>query len=504
MSFRDRINRSREKFNEQMNVLFNRGPQLDDDFWDDLEEALILSDLGAKATFDVIEKLQEQATRKALPDAYAVLDMLADEIAALFAEADPDPFRMNPVCVLFVGINGAGKTTTVGKLANQATIGGRSVLIGSADTFRAAAIEQLDIWGERSGVEVVKRDRGADPASVCYDVIERAEELGSDLILIDTSGRLHTSDELMRELQKVVNVTRKRANIDVKTVLVIDATTGQNGLQQAREFDKALDLDGVIMTKLDGTAKGGIAVAVSHELGLPILRVGVGEGIEDLQPFDAHEYAEALFGEMRDGEGDEEELEVESAEGFAEEQLDEDEVLRFAQDDIEEAKDDEGAQDDDILEHADVYPDKATETFEAAAEVYDEEFDETEDEYVDVQVTDDMLEEELGHAAYPEETSEVFEAASDVYDEEFADEENEPSVILSEQDEAKDLAEDEEESEPFVILSEAKDLTEDEEAAAEEDLEVAPELEEESEEEPEPEPEPQKESFRDKMRRWFS
>lgn len=308
MAFKDKINRSRTKFNERMNVLFRRGPKLDEDFWDDLEETLILSDLGAQATMEVIDRLRDQATRKALPDAYAVLDMLADEISALFTEPDPDPLRMNPVCVLFVGINGAGKTTTVGKLANQASLGGRKVLIGSGDTFRAAAIEQLDIWGERSGVEVVKRERGSDPASVCYDVVERAEQLGSDLVLIDTSGRLHTSDELMRELQKVVNVTRKRADVDVKTVLVIDATTGQNGLQQAREFDKALDLDGVIMTKLDGTAKGGIAVAVSHELGLPILRVGVGEGIEDLQPFDAREYAEALFGEMRaelegDGEG---------------------------------------------------------------------------------------------------------------------------------------------------------------------------------------------------------
>ena len=305
MAFKDKINRSRTKFNERMNVLFRRGPKLDEDFWDDLEETLILSDLGARATMEVIERLRDQATRQALPDAYAVLDMLADEISGLFAEPDPDPFRMNPVCVLFVGINGAGKTTTVGKLANQASVGGRKVLIGSADTFRAAAIEQLDVWGERSGVEVVKRERGADPASVCYDVVERAEQLGSDLVLIDTSGRFQTSDELMRELQKVVNVTRKRADIDVKTVLVIDATTGQNGLQQAREFDKALDLDGVIMTKLDGTAKGGIAVAVSHELGLPILRVGVGEGIEDLQPFEPREYAEALFGEMRDEVEDE-------------------------------------------------------------------------------------------------------------------------------------------------------------------------------------------------------
>ena len=299
MAFRDRIKRSRERFSERMNIIFRRGPKLDEEFWDDLEETLILSDLGGSASDQVIENLREQATRRALPDAYAVLDLLADEIEGLFAPTDNDPFRLNPVCVLFVGVNGAGKTTTVGKLAYQASAAGRKVLIGSADTFRAAAIEQLDVWGERSGVEVIKRERGADPASVCYDVMERAEQLQSDLVLIDTSGRLHTSDELMRELQKVVNVTRKRADIDVKTVLVIDATTGQNGLQQAREFNKALSLDGVIMTKLDGTAKGGIAVAISHELGLPICRVGVGEGIEDLEPFVAHDYAEALFGDMR-------------------------------------------------------------------------------------------------------------------------------------------------------------------------------------------------------------
>ncbi len=481
MSFRDRINRSREKFNEQMNVLFNRGPQLDDDFWDDLEEALILSDLGAKATFDVIEKLQDQATRKGLPDAYAVLDMLADEIAALFAEADPDPFRMNPVCVLFVGINGAGKTTTVGKLANQATIGGRSVLIGSADTFRAAAIEQLDIWGERSGVEVVKRDRGADPASVCYDVIERAEALGSDLILIDTSGRLHTSDELMRELQKVVNVTRKRANIDVKTVLVIDATTGQNGLQQAREFDKALDLDGVIMTKLDGTAKGGIAVAVSHELGLPILRVGVGEGIEDLQPFDAHEYAEALFGEMRDEEV--EDAEDEEAADVTTDMPVEDEHVEEDAAEEEAALADDDADLDDEMGNVDVYPEKATETFEAASDLYDEGFDGQETADTGVEPTEEMLEEELGHAAYPEKTSEVFEAVADVYDEEGHEEELDQQV-----DESEDAHVDTElpETEPEL------------------ELEPAEEPEPEAEPEEEPEPEEKKESFRDKMRRWFS
>ena len=385
MAFKDKIDRSRAKFNERMNVLFRRGPKLDEDFWDDLEETLILSDLGAQATMEVIDRLRDQATRRALPDAYAVLDLLADEISGLFAEPDPDPFRMNPVCVLFVGINGAGKTTTVGKLANQASLGGRKVLIGSADTFRAAAIEQLDIWGERSGVEVVKRERGSDPASVCYDVVERAEQLGSDLVLIDTSGRLHTSDELMRELQKVVNVTRKRADVDVKTVLVIDATTGQNGLQQAREFDKALDLDGVIMTKLDGTAKGGIAVAVSHELGLPILRVGVGEGIEDLQPFEPREYAEALFGEMRDEvEGKDESVPVVdtcpgTGEGRFEDVEEAPEVETEAGDELVEAQ----LEPEEELAEAETEPETDDVEYEDGVEIWLEVDDGSEDDEVD-------------------------------------------------------------------------------------------------------------------------
>lgn len=298
------LQRTRERFTEQLNVIFERGPQLDDDFWDGLEETLILSDFGAPATVAIIEQLQDTAVRLALPDGYAVLDRLAETIAAMFTPVEVDPFELSPVCVLFVGINGSGKTTTVGKIAKYGTDNGRRVLLGSADTFRAAAIEQLDIWAKRAQVPVIKRERGADPASVSFEVIESAEQQGADLILIDTAGRLHTSDDLMRELEKVVQVTRKRAErwqgldgqLPVKIVLVLDATTGQNGLQQAREFNRSLNLDGVIITKLDGTAKGGIAVAVSHELGLPIVRIGVGERIEDLKSFDPLTFAEALIG----------------------------------------------------------------------------------------------------------------------------------------------------------------------------------------------------------------
>lgn len=304
MGFFDKINeglhRSRTRLKEQMNILLDRGPDVDDDFWDDLEETLILADIGAAAVDSIIEELRDQSKRKALPDAYAVFDMLTDQMAATFTEAETDIFEENPSLVLFVGINGAGKTTTVGKLAAAYHEQGRKVLLGSADTFRAAAIEQLEVWANRADVTIVSRERGSDPASVCYETIERAEKDGSDLVLIDTAGRLHTSDDLMRELQKVVNVVRKRANIPVYTVLVIDATTGQNGLQQAQKFNAALDLDGVIVTKLDGTAKGGIALAVSHELELPIFKIGVGEGIDDLQDFDAHDFARALIGDMAD------------------------------------------------------------------------------------------------------------------------------------------------------------------------------------------------------------
>lgn len=290
------LSKSREKFKEQVNFLLERGPELDDDFWEGLEEALILSDVGARAAADIVEKLQLQATYKALPDAFAVLDLLEESMAETFTCAQENIFDLDKATVLFVGINGSGKTTTCGKLAYEAKAKGKQVILGSADTFRAAAIEQLEVWAKRAQVDIITRERGSDPASVCYDTLEAADAAGASLVLIDTAGRLHTSDDLMRELQKVVGVTRKRSHAPVYTVLVMDATTGQNGLQQAREFNRALDLDGLIVTKLDGTAKGGIALAVSHELELPIYKIGVGEALEDLKDFDPRDFAKGIVG----------------------------------------------------------------------------------------------------------------------------------------------------------------------------------------------------------------
>ena len=299
MGLADRLRKGLERSREAINEIFYMGGEVDESFWEDLEDTLVMGDMGAEVAMRVTDELREQAARKNLHTSRQLQEALARSLAAVFPEAGRDPFDASPSCVLFVGINGAGKTTTVGKLAGAARSAGKRVLIGGADTFRAAAIEQLEVWGQRSGVRVVTRERGADPASVCYDVVEAAEREAADLVLVDTAGRLHTSPELMRELAKVVSVTRKRAQMPVTVVLVVDATTGQNGLAQAREFNDALDLDGLIVTKLDGTAKGGIAVAIADTLKLPIYRIGVGEGLDDFQRFDALEFCRALVGETK-------------------------------------------------------------------------------------------------------------------------------------------------------------------------------------------------------------
>ena len=302
MSFFDKLSAGLKRSREALNEIFYFGGEVDEDFWEDLEDTLVMGDMGAELSMQVTDDLRDQAARENLKTAPQLKRALSERLAQEFVVPERDPFTDTPSCVLFVGINGSGKTTTVGKIAGAAAGSGTKTVIGSADTFRAAAIEQLDIWGERAGVPVVKRTRGSDPASVCYDVLDEADRTGAELVLIDTAGRLHTSSDLMRELAKVVNVTRKRAErmkagpMPVSVVLVLDAGTGQNGLNQAQEFNEALTLDGIILTKLDGTAKGGIALSVASKLKLPIYRVGVGEQVDDLQAFDALDFTRALVG----------------------------------------------------------------------------------------------------------------------------------------------------------------------------------------------------------------
>jgi fused signal recognition particle receptor len=264
----------------------------DDESWEALEDALIAADVGMTATDELVERLRKRRDVDDLGQA------LAEEIAALLGDPGTLAVNEHPSVVLVVGVNGTGKTTTVGKLAHRLSEHGRSVLIGAADTFRAAADEQLEIWSRRAGADFVGSRKGADPAAVAYDALEAAVSRDRDVVLVDTAGRLHTQSNLMDELRKIRRVISGRLDgAPHETLLVLDATTGQNGLQQARLFGEAVEVTGVALTKLDGTAKGGIVLPIAVELGLPVKLVGVGEALEDLQPFDPADFARALVGD---------------------------------------------------------------------------------------------------------------------------------------------------------------------------------------------------------------
>jgi len=283
---RDSLSKSRRALTQQLAVAaFDPG---DEEAWERLEEALITADVGVPATAEIIRGLEAHG-------GLTTLDLLADEIASLLGEPGSLDLSARPTVVLVVGVNGTGKTTTIGKLAAKLAEHHRSVLLAAADTFRAAAEEQLEIWARRAGADFVGSPRGGDPAAVAYDAIEAASSRGRDVVIVDTAGRLHTQTNLMEELAKVRRVIAGRLDgAPHETLLVVDATTGQNGLQQARLFGEAVDVTGVVLTKLDGSAKGGIAVAIAHELGLPVTLVGVGEGLDDLRPFDPKDFAAAL------------------------------------------------------------------------------------------------------------------------------------------------------------------------------------------------------------------
>jgi fused signal recognition particle receptor len=261
----------------------------DDEVWERLEEALILSDVGVPATAEIVRRLEARGLTGGLEEP------LVEEVEALFGDPPTLTVDAEPSVILVVGVNGTGKTTTIGKLARKLSEHGRSVLVGAADTFRAAAEEQLEIWAERAGADFVGAPRGADPAAVAFDAVEAARARGHDVAIIDTAGRLHTQSNLMAELEKVGRVIEGRiAGAPHETLLVLDATTGQNGLQQARLFGDAVGVTGVALTKLDGSARGGVAIAIAFELGLPVKLVGVGEGLDDLRPFDPDDFARAL------------------------------------------------------------------------------------------------------------------------------------------------------------------------------------------------------------------
>lgn len=293
----DGLRRSRENFAANVDRIFALHPKVDEEFWTEVEEGLIQADVGVEATMRVIDALRERAERELISESSELIGILKDELVRALGEPGRPPMGEELVVYLVVGVNGTGKTTTIAKLANLHKLQGRKVLLGAADTFRAAAIEQLDVWAERLDVVVVKHERGSDPAAVVYDAVHAARARGVRSLIIDTAGRLHTYVNLMEELKKIKRIAqREGGGAPVHTLLVIDATTGQNGIAQARLFNEALEVNGIALTKLDGTAKGGIAVAIEEELGIPIEYIGIGERMEDLQEFNPTAFVEALIG----------------------------------------------------------------------------------------------------------------------------------------------------------------------------------------------------------------
>lgn len=302
---RDRLTKTRDTFVQNVRRVFTGRTRIDDDIFEELEQVLIEGDLGVDTTLAIVDDMRRLSRERGLENPQELYNLLMDELRSTLEPGDhamawkaPEG---EPHVTLIVGVNGSGKTTTVGKLAAQLKSQGKTVMMGAADTFRAAAVEQLTIWSERTGVPIIKHQDGADPAAVAFDATDAAVSRKIDCLLIDTAGRLHTKVNLMEELKKIQRVIAKRlpgAPHDV--LLVLDATTGQNGLQQAKLFTQTMAVSGIVLTKLDGTAKGGIAIAIQKQLGIPIKYIGVGESVDDLQPFNPQDFVEALISVQAD------------------------------------------------------------------------------------------------------------------------------------------------------------------------------------------------------------
>ena len=291
---KDGLKKTRDRFTRDVDTLVENTREIDEDFYEELTDILILADVGLPVTEDVIARLRQRVSDEKIRDADKAREILKE---LLIEEMNvPRPDLHWPMVMLVVGVNGVGKTTTIGKLALRFQEIGRTVMLAAADTYRAAADEQLAVWAERANVPVIRSRAGADPASVVYDAVQSAKARKTDLLIVDTAGRLHNKKNLMDELSKMRRIIdREYPEATMRCMLVLDATTGQNGISQAKQFKEATDIGGIILTKLDGTAKGGIAIAIRRELNIPVWYIGVGEGIDDLQAFDAKEFINALF-----------------------------------------------------------------------------------------------------------------------------------------------------------------------------------------------------------------
>jgi len=291
------LKKTRESITHKVDELLVSFGKIDEDLFDELEEILITSDIGVETTVKIIKKLKERVKKERITNALDVKKILKEEVALILG-TEKEVLKLNtkPSIIIVIGVNGVGKTTSIGKICNVLKQQGKKVMMAAGDTFRAAAIDQLEIWAKRSGVDIIKHAEGADPSAVIYDAITASKARGYDVIVCDTAGRLHTKKNLMEELKKIFRViSRELPDADTETLLVLDATTGQNAVSQAKNFTEAAGVTGLVLTKLDGTAKGGIVVTIKSELNIPVKFIGVGEHIDELQPFDPKEFVDALF-----------------------------------------------------------------------------------------------------------------------------------------------------------------------------------------------------------------
>lgn len=292
------LKKTKENMVKQMEHVFHSFTKIDEELFEELEEILIMSDVGVNTSMRICEQLRKTVKERGIKDPAQVRELLKEIMIDMLSGGEELNISTQPSMILVIGVNGVGKTTTIGKLAAHLKSQGKKVILGAADTFRAAAIDQLEIWAERSGVQMVRHDEGSDPAAVVFDTIAAAKSRNMDVAICDTAGRLHNKKNLMNELNKISRVIEREAEgCDKEVLLVVDATTGQNGVNQAREFKEAAGITGIILTKLDGTAKGGVVIAIKEDLGLPIKYIGVGEQIDDLQPFNPTDFVNALFEE---------------------------------------------------------------------------------------------------------------------------------------------------------------------------------------------------------------
>lgn len=290
------LKKTKDSMMGKIERLLHSFTKIDEELFDELEETLITSDIGVTTSEKICEELRSQVKAKGITDPLAVKDMLKDFIADMLGEEVPLDLSTQPSVILVIGVNGVGKTTTIGKLANQLHNNGKKVIVAAADTFRAAAIDQLEVWTQRAGVDIIKHNEGSDPAAVVFDALTAAKSRNADVVICDTAGRLHNKKNLMAELQKISRIVHQQAEgCALEVLLALDATTGQNAVNQAKQFNEVADITGIILTKLDGTAKGGIIISITDDLKVPVKLVTVGEKIDDIQPFNTRDFVEALF-----------------------------------------------------------------------------------------------------------------------------------------------------------------------------------------------------------------